>query len=87
MVAVQIAELKERADEIVRRVRDTGEPVEIVHDGQTVAKLVPPEDEPPTQEELDAFWEEWDQLSKDIGELWPEGVSAVDAVRADRREL
>lgn len=71
MVAVQIADLKERAGEIVRRLQETGEPVEIIEGGEVVAKLVP------------AF----DELSKDISAHWPEGVSAVDAIRADRRDL
>ena len=87
MVAVVIAELKERADEIVRRMQEAGEPVEIFDAGQIVARLVPADDPPLTQEELDAFWQEWDEVSEDIGAAWPEGVSVVDAIKDVRREL
>jgi antitoxin (DNA-binding transcriptional repressor) of toxin-antitoxin stability system len=87
MVAVRVGELKERAEEIVRRLQETGEPVEILDQGQVVAMIVPAADPPPTQEELDAYWNEWDELSEDIGKVWPEGVTAVDAINDVRRDL
>ena len=40
-----------------------------------------------TPEELDRFWERIDGLADDIGSIWPEGVSAVDAVREQRHDL
>ena len=87
MVAVKLAELKDHADEIVRRLQETGEPVEILDGGRVVAKLVPLEEDPPSQEELESFWTEFDQLSEEISADWPEGVSAVDAIRDVRRDL
>jgi prevent-host-death family protein len=95
MVAVTATELKARADELLRQLEETGEPVEITRDGRVVAMLVAPiplddsDDRLQTQEELDAFWAEFDQLAEDIGAAWTEGVrvSAVDAIRDVRREL
>ena len=87
MVAVKIAELKARADEIIHQIQQTGESIEILNDGLVVAKLVPIEEDRTSQEDLDAFWAEFDQLSEEISANWPEGVSAVDAVRDVRRDL
>jgi prevent-host-death family protein len=87
MIAVRIGELKERADELVRRVEATGEPIEILEDGRRLAKLVPVGEETATQEELDEFWREWDELSREIGEAWPAGVTAADAINDVRRDL
>jgi hypothetical protein len=52
-----------------------------------VALLLPVESEPPSKKELAAVWSELDRLASEIGAAWPEGVSAVDAVREQRREL
>jgi hypothetical protein len=38
-----------------------------------------------TAEEVDAFWAPWREVWEIIGDRWPEGVSAVDAVREQRR--
>ena len=92
MVAVKIEDLKQRADEIVRQLRETGEPVQILDEEHVVARLMPTteadkaallaeNEESPTQEELDEFWAEFDELSEEISAHWPEGVSAVDAIR------
>ena len=88
MAAVGVRELKEHTSQILRRVREQGETIDVTHRGRVVARLVPAEERPPpTAEELAAFWEEWDQLATEIGAHWPEGVSAVDAIRDVRREL
>ena len=69
MVAVTAVELKKRADDLLRQLEETGEPVEITRNGRVVALLVAPiavddsDDPPPTQEELDAFWAEFDELA------------------------
>jgi antitoxin (DNA-binding transcriptional repressor) of toxin-antitoxin stability system len=140
MVAIRIAELRERADEIVRRLRETGEPVEIFDEGHVVAKLVPSDeglerikdeqtiaalaeldrlseeiaasvppgttlhdfmgdlrrgpgatasDLPEEEDEAEtaAIWDDLQRLSLEIGKRWPDGVSAVEAVRDVRRDL
>ena len=46
-----------------------------------------PTTRPWTDEERMAFWQRMDALASEIGRVWPKGVSAVDAVREQRREL
>lgn len=95
MVAIQVNDLKERADEVLRRLRETGEPVEILDGGRTIAKLVPADDgagaaaesAAAQDAETAAIWDELERLSVEIGRRWPAGVSAAEAVRDDRREL
>jgi hypothetical protein len=42
---------------------------------------------PWTDEEREAFWRRMDELTRQISRVWPKDVSAVDAVREQRREL
>jgi prevent-host-death family protein len=85
MTAVGVRELKARASEILRQVEEGGEPIEITKRGKVVARLVPAERPRPTREELDAIWARRERLADEISKYWPEGVTAVDAVREQRR--
>lgn len=88
MSSVGVRELKARTSEILRRVREQDEVVEITYRGRVVARIVPAERRRgPDPEELEAIWAERDRLAEEIAKHWPEGVSAVDAIREDRREL
>ena len=95
MVVIQGNDLKQRADEVLRRLRETGEPIEIVDEGRTIAKLVAADDasgvaaESSTAKDAEtaAIWDELERLSLEIGRRWPAGVSAAEAERDDRREL
>ena len=84
MTAVGVRELKARTSEILRQVEE-GESVEITKRGKVVARLVPAERPRPTREELDAIWARRERLADEISKYWPEGVTAVDAVREQRR--
>jgi antitoxin (DNA-binding transcriptional repressor) of toxin-antitoxin stability system len=89
---VGIAELKAQADDLIREVAETGCPIDIVRDGQVAARLSPvptlePRAHPWTDEERTAFWRRMDALASEIGRVWPKGVSALDAVREQRRDL
>lgn len=87
MSKVGITELRTRTSDIVRRVRLANETFVITYRGQPVAKLEPIQDSE-TQLSRDlSILEEMDRLAEEITKHWPEGVSAVDAVSADRREL
>lgn len=86
MDQVGIRELKEQTSEIVRRVREDGEAFEITYHGRIVARLVPAK-QSEAEVDVEEFWREWDRLSEEIGEKWPEGVSAVQAIREDRGRL
>ena len=87
MRRVGIRELKDGASELLRLVRDEGETVEVTYHGRAVARLVPVRQ--PDAPALTAA--EWraraDALAKRIGERWPAGASAVEAVREQRRDL
>jgi prevent-host-death family protein len=107
MTRVKIRELKAHASELIRRVHEDGETIEITLRGRAVARLAPLANMPASsfqvralarlaplanvsasspQERAD-FWAEWRELSKRIGEAWPQGFSAGDAVREQRRDL
>lgn len=85
---VGVRELKERATEVMRRVRENGEEFEVTYRGQTVARIIPVGEQSRVDHEyLDQFWKEWDELAAEIGSRWPPGVSALDAIREDRGRL
>jgi prevent-host-death family protein len=88
MAVIGIRELKERTSEILRQVREKGEAVEISHRGKVVARIVPvkPRRLPAsTRARVRAVWEEIDRVAEEISARWPKGVSAVRAVREQRR--
>ena len=87
MVTIGVRELKQQTSKVLRRVREEGETVEITFRGETIARLIPVN--PPTlsKEKIVAAWADLDQLTAEISAKWPEGVSAVDAIRDVRREL
>jgi antitoxin (DNA-binding transcriptional repressor) of toxin-antitoxin stability system len=92
MVAVSTKEFRERADDLLRRVQETGEAVEIFDDGRVIARLVPalPLDMSPNDEEgfdIEHWIQEMDVLAAEIGASVPEGTTALDMINDDRREL
>lgn len=87
MSEVGIRELKASASEIVRRVRERGEVVDITYHGEVVARLVPVRPSVPVPGDVAALLTDMDQLVAEVSAAWPVNVSAVDAVRDVRREL
>ncbi len=87
MRSVGVRELKEHTSEILRRVREQGEVVDVTYRGRVVARVVPVEPAPSVQNDWRAFWADWDWLADEIGAEWPEGVSAQDAINDVRRDL
>lgn len=88
--SVGISELKRRASEIVREVEESRVPVDITVRGKVVARLAPTMPSPSTdaiRADMTEFWRDWDQLAAEVSASWPKGVSAVDAVREQRRDL
>ncbi len=84
---VGIRELKQRAGEIVRQVRERKEAVTVTYRGRAVARLVPVESKEAQRAEATAVWAEMDELAREVGAHWPAGVSAVEAVQEQRRGL
>ena len=83
MLTVGIRELKQRTSELVRLVREEGSEIKITYRGKVVALLIPVNRQ--TSLEEDQSWVELDHLAAEIGALWPEGVSAVEAISESRR--
>ena len=87
MGEIGIRELKQRANEILRQVREKQETFTVTYRGKVVAKLVPVVDASIEQERTSAIWTQMEELSREIGTLWPPGMPAAEAVAEQRREL
>ena len=85
MQRVGVRELKQRASQVLRRVRERGEEVEVTFRGQVIARLVPVARVTPSTRGMHAVWSEIDRVAHEIGARWPKGVSAARAVREARR--
>ncbi len=81
---VGVRELKQRATEIVREIRESQATYDVTYRGRVVAHIVPAEE--PLQEpfDLEAWEAELDELGKRIAKNWPKGLTAVEAIRDDR---
>jgi prevent-host-death family protein len=84
MITVGVRELKQQASELVRKVREEKDAILITYRGRVVAKMVPMETRKPGEEPENA-WATLEQLAEEIGEGWPVGVSAMEAVAEGRR--
>lgn len=88
MKTLGVRELKERISEMLHLVQEKGEIIEVTNRGEVVALLVPAhKPQQPAEQPGGTIWTIFDRLADEIGVRWPEGVSAVDAVRDVRREL
>lgn len=82
---VGIRELKQRTSAIVARVRRRNEAMDVTHRGTVVARIVPVPRPAARGPAVDALWAELDGLTREIGERWPKGVSAEEAISRERR--
>ena len=87
MERVGVRGLKRDASAILKRVREQQETIEVTYRGTAVARIVPVISDEERQRSLQAAWARIDELSEEISERWPAGVSAAEAVREGRREL
>jgi antitoxin (DNA-binding transcriptional repressor) of toxin-antitoxin stability system len=87
MEAVGVGDLKERADEIVRRVSEEQTSFAVTLRGEVVARIVPEQRGYPKPEDLTEFWEALDSLIASVAEKVPANASAEDVIRDIRREL
>jgi prevent-host-death family protein len=78
---VGIRELKNRASEIVRAVREERAEYVITYRGQPVARLVPVVDD----EDSEQAWRELERLSQEISAQWRSDKSAVELLTEMRR--
>jgi len=87
MGEIGIRELKQRASEILRQVREEHETFTVTYRRKVVARLVPAEDTNAERVRASANWTQMDELAREIGTHWPPEVSAAEAVKEQRREL
>ena len=83
MIVVGVRELKQRASELVRLVREEDAEIQVTYRGKTVALLIPVSRTNQNQES-EAAWASLDLLAAEIDARWPEGVSALEAVQEGR---
>jgi prevent-host-death family protein len=81
MAEVGVRELKNRASEIIRAVREEGVEYVITYRGQPVARLVPIIGE----ENDEQAWQELEWLSQEISAQWRSDKSAVELLTEMRR--
>jgi prevent-host-death family protein len=86
MPTVGIRELKQNTSEILRRVREDFEPAEVTYRGEVIARIVPVlRRSRPNRARSRAVWDEIDRIAEQISARMPKRVSAVRAVREQRR--
>ena len=67
METIGVHELRERASETLRRVREDGDMFEVTYRGRVIVRLVPVI-QPETEDALTKFSAEWEKLSKAISD-------------------
>jgi prevent-host-death family protein len=87
MQSIGIRELKEHTSQVLRRVREKGQSLQVTYRGHVIALILPAPASKTKAKDLETYWADLDQLSVEIGAHWPKGLSASDAVREGRREL
>ena len=87
MSEIGIRELKQRASEILRRVREVNETFSVTYRGKVVARIVPVEDSSEDRVGGLATWSAMDRLAEEIAAHWPPGGSATETVKEQHREL
>ena len=84
MITIGVRQLKEKASELVRLVREDKDVILITYHGKVVAKMAPVEP-PSLAKKLESTWVSMEELAIEIGKSWPEGISSLDALAEDRR--
>ncbi len=87
MISVGIRELKAHISEILRRVQNEGEIVEVTNHGEVVARVVPVHLDRRGDRNENGAWTRLNELIAEISAQWPEGVTAQDAINDIRRDL
>jgi antitoxin (DNA-binding transcriptional repressor) of toxin-antitoxin stability system len=83
---IDVSQLKERLDDVLRRVDQGGEIIDVADRGRVVARMMPAP-VPVDSEKHRAIWERRRRLAEEIGKHWTGDVSAAEAVAEGRREL
>ena len=87
MRSVEIHQLGEAAERLVRQAHARGQIVVLTDAGQPIARIEPVASAQPSPEAGAALLADIQRLAAEIGRTWPPDVSAVEAVREGRRDL
>jgi len=87
MTLIGVRELREHTSQILRRVYENNEEIQITYHGRVIARLLPAPLPRPVPADLRALWSDVDRLAAEIGARWPAGITAAEAVSEARREL
>lgn len=87
MERIDIREWKTRGSEVMRRIREEGASYELTLRGEVLARLEGGAAGEERRRRSLEILAEMEELAAEISEVWPKGVSAVDAVREQRRDL
>ncbi|MEA2514666.1 MAG: hypothetical protein QOJ59_4153 [Thermomicrobiales bacterium] len=82
---IDVRQLREHTDDVLRRVEEGGEIIDVADHGRVVARMIPAP-LPVDPETHKAIWERR-RLAEEIGKHWADDVSAAEAVAEGRREL
>ena len=86
MASVGVRELKEHTSEIVRRVRDDGETIDITYRGEVVATIQPKRSLDPERDRV--FWERQRALTRELAEhLGDQPIDVVKLLDIERQEV
>lgn len=81
---IGIRELKTRASEVVRAVKETRARYVITQRGKPAALIIPLDAEPP-KEKGDEVWEQLEKLGEELAKNWQSEKSAVEILSEMRR--
>jgi prevent-host-death family protein len=88
MSSVGVRELKEQTSEIIRRVREDGETIDITYRGDVVATIVPKRTLAQSRAQVDEFWRRQRQLVRDLGKaLGDRPVDVLALLDEERMEV
>src|SRR5262249_15262250 len=85
MTSVGVRELKQRTSEVLRKVRQRQERVEVTLRGEGVAILVPVGRHRARKSRGSTVWTDVERLAGEVTAAWPRGIGAAEAVSEGRR--
>lgn len=81
---IEVDDLAIQLRDVLRRVQEDGDVIDIADHGKVLARLTPPPVKAATRQ---AIRERRRALAEEIGKHWPADVSAAQAVAEGRRDL
>jgi prevent-host-death family protein len=92
MSLIGVRELRQKASEVIRRVREEKAEYVVTYQGRPVAVLLPLDTEEAEKKMVEAGkravaddWERYEQLAEELRRTWPEDLSTQNLIDAIRR--